>query len=269
MDQHVSSPTPQRRLLRAVLRTVLVLGGAVVAWLLLTAAPAEADDAAGVAAAEELTAVAAPDVPEARATDVTAPVEKSTDGVGDTVRAAPNRTDEALATAAVPAPIRKTVGQVSSALAPTLTSATTTIADTVDQTSAAVQGAVGPVLTTLGAVPGSSSMIRLVEDTGASLGPVDRLMPRVDLDPLTIGLDQARSIAADVVGSLGLDDLRGGLPLPDAPVLPGSSSGGISGAAAALAALFLVLPFAGRRRVLRHRTQLPLGPAYPPGSSPD
>jgi hypothetical protein len=257
-------PDPSRRALRAALRALLLLGGTVAVWLLLSAAPAQADDVGSRAAGPVL-----PEPVAAAASATTGQVDKATRGVSDAVRRLPATTDEVTTevTAPAPEPVRSSIAAVSAAVTPTLSEATTVVADTIDRASVTVQGVVEPLVEP-SAVTAAPIRAAAVADKGLASAVSGHV---IDAVSAPAPIDLGRSIA-DALGAVGAgvwSDVSG-LPVPDAPVLPSSiSTGSWSGAAIALLGLLLVLPVMGRRRIGHDVAALPLGPAYPPGSSPD
>jgi hypothetical protein len=258
---------------------VVLLGGAVAAWLLLSAAPAQADDAQDPARAAQATAAPpasvgndsrrpAPALPAPVTAVVTATetgLEKTTRTVSDAVRSLPATTEQVTTdvTAAAPEPVRSSVATVSTAVTPTLASATEAIADTVDHTSTAVQGALEPL-----AAPADASAVPVRAMGNGSVAGVRGHL--ADVVPRPAPVELGRAIVAELghVGNGVWNDVAG-LPVPHAPVLPSSATGSWSGPVVVLFGLLLVLPLVSRRRIGRDVALLPLGPAYPPGSSPD
>jgi len=269
MDQHLAAPGTSLRLL---LRLLVLAGAAVVGWLVLSGGPVQADaehsHGAGTTATVSQTVHGSPvsqGTPGAlhrTVAVVTAPLRNGPRGAADVVD---------RSTAPAPRPVRTAVRSVVTALEPALTTTTTHVADLVDGAAATVDAVVDPVLQATG-LQGQPSGATPSTSHPAAVTPHvrhDRLQVEAPVLASTHAL-AATAVAgahAALQAARGFGDTR--IPgLPAGHELPIPASTGTVLLAGLLAGLALLLPTLLRRRAAFGRDLLPLGPAYPPGSSP-
>jgi hypothetical protein len=267
MDQHHADP--QRSSLRVVLRLLVLAGAAVVWWLVISGGPAQADapHPRGVGA----TATVSQTVPSSPVS-LTAPgmLDRTVAVVTGPLRDGPGRVGTAVdrSTAPAPRPVQTVVGT----LEPALTTTTARVADVVDRTATTVEGVVEPVLRATGlpahasgATPSASASaarrVRHDDHRRAAVHAAPVAMTKAAAGSPVSGAHLVRRAVQ------GVGDTR----LPRTPAgqgLPAPASSGTVLLAGVLAGLALLPRTSVPGRAAFGRDPLPLGPAYPPGSSP-
>lgn len=246
------------RLLRHALRLLVLLGGTLVCWLLLSNAPAQADGSEDAAAGGH---------PVVSGVDA---VSTTTHPVADELRRTPPRVERTLrqATRSAPAPVRATVADVVATVEPTLARATDAAGGAVDRTVDTVATVVEPVVaaTSRGGVAAASTPLAEAEHPAATGHRAHRTAaPGTPFGAApSVPSGDSRSVPS---WGTQLESTRG-LPGPDEPTSPAGSWSGPSGATATLAGMLLLLFLTLRGGRVRDDADLPSGPAYPPGSSP-
>jgi hypothetical protein len=245
------------RLLRHALRLLVLLGGTLVCWLLLTSAPAQADDSDASAGHH----------PVASGVDA---VDTTTHAAADELRDASPQAERALtrATRSAPQPVRATVTHVVTTVGPAISRTTNAVADAVDRTVATVHGLVDPVVAGTPAVggPAAAPAAVAVSKHPASGGRAhEASVP--DASSLTLLATTSSGSRSGSADGSQLEPTRG-LPVPGEPTAPAGSWTGPSPASATLAGMLLLLFLLLRGRRVRDDADLPSGPVYPPGSSP-
>jgi hypothetical protein len=263
--------------LRHARRALLLLGGAFVWWLLvLSGGSAQADDHTvqpidqPIEHATDVSALRTPTrAPEGAARtghDLTDTVHQATSRVTKTLRDTPHAVTSTVtsATAAAPQPVRTTTAHLTDALEPVLATTTTSLADTVDRTVDAAGPVVDPILQVV--APDTSQPSNVVTALGAhAVGQLGGLQ-RGDTRPDAASPEVASSRTGPV---RPITHRQPVVPSPSGPVVPApSSTGGSPDGSALLAVAALIPPATVRRRRGCRDDALPVGPAYPPDSSP-
>lgn len=250
-------------LLRHARRALLLLGGVFVWWLVVLAGgAAHADDAGSAGLTDQVVHEVGGHV--ARAVDAGAGV------VSGSLRAAPSRVahhTDAL-TGDAPAPVAPSLRSLTSTLEAGLSSTATDVADAVDSTTAQTHVVLKPVLGTASAPNSSRASQTGLAHTSHASSTSQPTAPTA----LAVSTEWHSSAdPGDRQTGAGPDDggMMQSLRAPTGPGLPGGSSSGAPGSAAALAGLVIALPGSRRLRRTRRRGRELGGPAYPPGSSPD
>jgi len=258
--------------LRHALRALVLLGGVVVCWLLLSGGPAQASDDGPSPLVDQVADTATQPVRD---------VGTTTDSVTQTLRALPTRTTDTVAAATkdAPAPVRTTVEALVEQVEPVLTATTSTVADTVDSSMHTTQAAVGQAVHVVHShqvagtpAPSTSSATRTHAASRASQphrSPA-RHVVRTAAPATDVTFAHLPALSAAQVAPGGpAAPVRGPQreSAPTVPVAPTAPTGG-SSPSAVLAGLILIPATARLRRRNHDDASLPTSPAYPPGSSP-
>lgn len=254
MHEPTAYAAPQA--LRHALRALVLLGGAVLGWLVLSGGPAHADDVRHPS-----------DAPMSAAHGQGEPPAHL---VTDTLRRAPAATKRAVAPAAkaAPRPLRTAVDHVTTPIEPTLTRATTMAADRVDQTVRTVAAAVGPIARIASHEPGQAaqpSPATAVEPAKAHPHAGNHQLLQASATPESSAQLDALSTTQHAQGAA--TQQRHG-PAPDHPATPGGSVNAPSAATGYLGGFLLSPVSLLSRRRLDDGARPAAGPAYPPGTSP-
>jgi len=268
MDQQ---PRLASSALRYALRTLVLLGGVLVCWLLLSGGPAQASDGGPAPVVGQVAGA------------VTQPVHDlgtTTDSVTQTLRALPSRTTGTVTTATkdAPAPVRTTVETLTDQVEPVLIVTTSTVADTVDRsvhtTQALVVQAVHAALPHTVQGPPATSASRSTTATRVAAvhrHPSGARHAGHALATTSVGAIARSAATAPVelapVGSAGQARGPHRESAPSIPMAPSAPTGS-SSPAGVLAGLLLVPATLQLRRRSRGDADVPTGPAYPPGNSP-
>jgi hypothetical protein len=298
MDEHQAAVTALS--LRSVMRLLVLAGGAVVGWLLISGGPAQADDAGtkGVgthgrtdhgpgergplrAAGHPAGAQAAPSDPgTAQATPPTQSLPQAPGGlaqrtvgvVTEPVRAVPQQTGQVVdqVTAQAPAPVRAAAQGVTARVEPTLTATTAGIATMIDRTAIAADAAAGPVLQATGLQAPEQDASRSTDGTAPVNAQSNARRTYHGGAPVAappIGQSEFVLVSSH---SSGHPDHSESPAVPRGPETPATPSTITVGAAVGiLVGLLFLAPVLLRRLGLADTEPVPAGPAYPPGSSPD
>lgn len=273
MHEQSAHETPT--VLRHVVRLVVLLGGAVLWWLLASNAPAHADDTVDSGTSRSSALADGAD----RADRAPARVERPASAVSTGIRQAPARISgtASAVTRSAPGPVRTTVAHLTEDVVPAVSRASDLVADTVDHTVRVVHSVVDPVLDSTAvaapeAAPEAATEAATAPTPAHQTRTRDRSVPAGprDLSPTSVTTAAVALDATPARSTPGAPfDSAQDEPAPRHPAAPVGSWSGPSGATATLAGMLLVLFLLIRGRRIRDDDDVPPGPTHLPGSSPD
>lgn len=253
----MSQRAPRPAVIRRLVRALVLVGGAVVWWLLFSGGAAHADGAEVGGQEHSVTASAQQDA-----------LDPAVHALTDTVRRLPGTVDDTVdrATKQSPEPVRTTVVDVTIVVDPVLSGTATSVADVAEEALRTGHQAVDELVT---AVPATSTPATrtssVAESRPGHQAPRRQWSTSASAVAAVPGHTPTESVATDAPETP--DPGQGDAPV--SPVLPGGSVSAPFAPGAELLTLALLAPPVVRRRRTTPDAGAPRGPAYQPGTSPD